>query len=225
MKTFSGFPSGKVRAITLPESVFTQLVPLIDDVDELKITLYVLYRLSEQRGRVRYLRRRELEQDDALQAMLGDEPEDAFRTALARAVERGTLLRAEARIQGRPEIVYFANSPRGRAAFEALRRGEGLPESGPAPRPNIFVLYEENIGVLTPLIAEELKEAEQLYPDEWIETAFREAVDLNKRSWRYIRAILERWRTEGRMDEESRRDREEDRRRYVEGKYGDFIER
>ena len=65
-------------------------------------------------------------------------------------------------------------------------------------RPDIFVLYEQNIGLLTPPIADELRQAEQTYPAGWIEEAFREAVALNKRSWRYIHAILERWRTQGR---------------------------
>ena len=43
-------------------------------------------------------------------------------------------------------------------------------------RPNIFVLYEQNIGLLSPLIAEDLKDAADQYPAEWIEAAFREAV-------------------------------------------------
>ncbi|HYT33545.1 MAG TPA: DnaD domain protein [Ktedonobacteraceae bacterium] len=66
-------------------------------------------------------------------------------------------------------------------------------------RPNIFVLYEQNIGLLTPLIADYLKDAADLYPQEWIEAAFREAVQHNKRNWSYISAILRRWETEGRQ--------------------------
>jgi DnaD/phage-associated family protein len=66
-------------------------------------------------------------------------------------------------------------------------------------RPNIFVLYEQNIGLLSPLIADELKEAADHFPAEWIEAAFREAVQYNKRKWSYIRAILRRWETEGRQ--------------------------
>lgn len=66
-------------------------------------------------------------------------------------------------------------------------------------RPNIFVLYEQNIGLLSPLLADELKDAADLYPPEWIEAAFREAVQHNKRKWSYIRAILRRWETEGRQ--------------------------
>ncbi|MBC7239383.1 MAG: DnaD domain protein, partial [Chloroflexi bacterium] len=67
-----------------------------------------------------------------------------------------------------------------------------------APRPNIFELYEQNIGLLQPLLAQELEEAARDYPPEWIEDAFRIAVERNVRHWRYIRAILERWATEGR---------------------------
>ena len=66
-------------------------------------------------------------------------------------------------------------------------------------RPNIFVLYEQNIGLLSPLLADELKDAADQYPAEWIEAAFLEAVQHNKRKWSYIRAILRRWETEGRQ--------------------------
>jgi DNA replication protein len=66
-------------------------------------------------------------------------------------------------------------------------------------RPNIFVLYEQNIGLLSPLIADQLRDAADQYPPEWIEAAFREAVQHNKRKWSYISAILRRWETEGRQ--------------------------
>lgn len=223
MRVFSGFPSG-MRAVRLPEPLFTDLLPLVDDLDELKLILHVLYRLGQQEGRVRYLRHRELLEDRLLLSGLTEASGAAVEAALTRAVERGTLLRAEATLDGRPEAVYFANTARGRAAFEAARRGQPLPEAAPTPRPSAFTLYEENIGPLTPLIAEELKEAEKLYPADWLQAAFREAVTHNKRSWKYIRAILERWRNEGRRDETDRRDREGDGRRYIEGAFGEFIE-
>jgi len=222
MKTFSGFPPGKVRSIRVPESLFTELVPIIDDLDELKLTLHVLHRLTQQQGQARYVRHRDLLDDQLLLNSLSDPSGATVEAALGRATERGTLLRAET--DEHREVVYFANTPRGRAALEALRRGEPLPEASPAHRPNVFILYEENIGPLTPLIAEELEEAEQLYPAAWVEEAFREAVALNKRSWKYIHAILKRWRSEGRRDETDRRGDEKDRRRYIEGEFGEFIE-
>ncbi len=79
--------------------------------------------------------------------------------------------------------------------------GHALPKTArvQVERPNIFVLYEQNIGLLSPLIADELRDAADQYPAEWIEAAFREAVQHNKRKWSYIRAILRRWETEGRQ--------------------------
>jgi DNA replication protein len=224
VKTFSGFPPGKVRSVSIPESAFAQLIPLIDGLAELKLTLHALWRLGQQREKVRYLRHADLAADQVLLAGLGDAPAEALDRALVQAVERGTLLRVEAATGDRTEELYFVNNPMGRAAVEAIARGEWPAELEPAERPNVFTLYEQNIGLLTPLIADELREAEQTYPAEWIEEAFHEAVALNKRSWKYIHAILERWRTEGRGDEAGRRPREAERRRYIEGEHGEYIE-
>ncbi|HEY73673.1 MAG: hypothetical protein B6I35_07475 [Anaerolineaceae bacterium 4572_32.2] len=222
MQIFSGFPPGQVSSASIPEPVFTELVPAIDDLAELKLTLHVLWRLGQQRGRVRYLRRADLASDQVLLAGLGHAPVDALRGALKRAVERGTLLEVETTVAGASETVYFANTAKGRAAVKSIERGGWPDELESAARPNVFAMYEANIGTLTPLIADELRAAEREYPAEWIEDAFRAAVSLNKRSWRYIHAILERWHTEGRG--EGSRSSEAERRRYVEGEYGEYIE-
>ncbi len=222
---FSGFPEGKTSTVRLPDVVFTELVTHIDDVTELRVTLLVLWRLAHRRARVApWVSRAELLHDTIVQRALGDDVEAALTCALERAVARGTLLHvAWERADGRVEQRYLANSPRGRAAAAALERGVEPAQADVGERPNIYTLYEQNIGSLTALLSEELQEAEETYPAAWIEEAFREAVRLNKRSWKYIRAILERWQSEGR-DEIGRRDREEDGRRYIEGKYADYIQ-
>jgi len=69
-------------------------------------------------------------------------------------------------------------------------------------RLSIFDLYEQNIGLLQPLLAEELLEAERTYPESWIRDAFRIAVQSNARRWRYIASILERWARDGKDDGE-----------------------
>ena len=80
------------------------------------------------------------------------------------------------------------------------------------------------MGLLQPLVADELRQAEREYPSEWIEEAFRLAAEANVRRWSYVRAILERWSTEGKGDGTSRRDSKEDYRRYTKGKYADLFE-
>lgn len=82
-------------------------------------------------------------------------------------------------------------------------KGDGE-EEGTAPlppeRPSVFSVYEQEIGVLTPIITEELLLAEKEYPPGWIEDALREASKNNKRNWKYALAILKRWAVEGRGD-------------------------
>ena len=105
------------------------------------------------------------------------------------------------------EELYFLNDEEGRRAVAMIERGdieiegvilrEGTVGEPPEPKANIFTLYEENIGMLTPILADEMKEAEETYPWPWIQEAVKMAVGRNKRSWRYIQAILRRWATEG----------------------------
>jgi len=58
-------------------------------------------------------------------------------------------------------------------------------------------LYEDNIGRLTPLIAERLKDIVEEYPSGWFEEALKESVTSEHRNLKYISAILERWQSEG----------------------------
>ena len=125
--------------------------------------------------------------------------------------------------------LYFLNSPRGRASAKAFASGEwqpadAIPAPAPPERPNIFKLYEQNIGPLTPMIADALKDAEQTYKPEWVSEALEIAVKNNKRSWKYVEVILRRWKEEGHAKKQDRRDPQEDGRRYTEGEYADFIE-
>ena len=62
----------------------------------------------------------------------------------------------------------------------------------------IFSLYEQEIGLLTPLIAEQIKDWVDNHPQNWIEEAIKISVESNKRNVRYINGILKNWRTDGR---------------------------
>lgn len=65
---------------------------------------------------------------------------------------------------------------------------------------NVFTLYESNIGPLTPIIADQLKDAENTYVFSWIEEAITLSVTNNKRNWRYCETILKRWKESGKDD-------------------------
>ncbi len=210
MKIFSGFPSGRLQVTPLPNLFFSELLPAIDDPAELKVTLHIFWLVAREKSRSQYVRADDLRGDRTLVqslAAVDAKPDEALARALNSAVERGTLLQFTARSDGKDaeDHFYFLNSEGGRRALERMERAGKSPRStiarepaAAAERPNIFALYEQNIGLLTPMISEELKEAEREYPADWIEEAFREAVEHNARNWKYIRAILERWKSEGR---------------------------
>jgi DNA replication protein len=226
MATFNGFPSSKEHLTPLPATFFSELLPEIDHLGELKVTLYAIWKLDRLTGEFRSLRRADFSGDARLMAALAKpalSADQALDEALERAVVRGTLLKVILKLENE-ETWYFLNSPKGRAAVQAIQEGNWRPAGNDAApieldhdRPNIFRLYEQNIGPLTPMLSEELREAEQTYPPEWIHDAVQIAVENNKRNWRYIAAILRRWQEKGRDERKApdRRDSEKDRRRYA----------
>ena len=231
--TFDGFPPGKVNFTRVPSLFFKELLPAIDTLEELKVTLYALWQVTRLEGEIRYLQEEDFTGDPEFMAGMGPSQKDqltAVRLGLERAVNRGILLQAEVPGEGEQSI-YFFNSPRGRKAIQALEDGSWRPSDGPGAganlsieRPNVFQLYEENIGPLTPLIADTLREAEDLYPASWIREAVEIAVANNVRKWKYIEAILQSWQDEGRDERKDRRHPEKDRRAYLEDEFSDFIE-
>jgi DNA replication protein len=197
----------KTGFISLPDTFFTQTVPKIQDLAELKVVLYVAYLALRKQDHPHSVTYKELKAESCrLSAELNEE---TLRQALGSAVEHGTLLHSTLNIDGMLGDVYSLTV-----------------DSRQPPSINIFTLYEQNIGMITPMIAEELKEAEKLYPPQWIEEAFKEAVTLNKRSWKYISRILERWASEGKDSGEYKRDIKKDGPdKYIKGRYGHLVKR
>lgn len=242
-KGFIGFPDARMKPVIVPDFFFTDLLPLIDDLAELKLTLHCFWLLNEQEGQLKYLRGADLRGDDTLLGSLTLDndlrtPAQALADALERATVRGVLLKLEIETGETDKTVedwYFINTVKGRQTLALVRQGklDELRSVLPAEarlkveRPNVFALYEQNIGLLTPLIADQLRDLEKSYPPDWIDEAFTIAVAGNKRALRYIQAILKRWETEGkdeRTHETNWRDSEADlRRRYIPDGYSDLI--
>jgi DnaD/phage-associated family protein len=233
---FAGFPTS-ARATPVPNLFFARLLPRIERAEEMLVTLYFFYAQGLRRRAPAFLTHRELAADATLARALanlcavpagrqGDDGE-ALDRGLALALQRGSLMRVKTTTDGRSEELYLVATPYNRRAAPQLvgtelALEEPLPPAAPAEPPNIFALYEENIGAITPLIADDLKDAEEHYHPRWIEEAFRRAVSLNKRNWRYVHSILRRWEAEGPDYEEAGRDTEADwlERRYARGKHG-----
>ena len=233
MVDFEGFqPNSQKTAI--PNVFFTRLMPLIKDAAELKIVLHVFWALQQKKASPRFVTFRELLGDKTLAPGLGEditEQVEALEQGLRGAVEKGVLITTEVEAEGLRNQLYMLNTPS--AARDVTRIQSRDIDFGRVPaditagetRPNIFSLYEDNIGPLTPLVSDELNDALDNNPEEWIVEAIQEAVKYEARNWKYIEAILKNWKTEGRSGGKARRHTKsrEDTDKYFQGKYGHLV--
>ena len=205
---YTGFPRG-VRYVPVPAPLLDSLLEKIDDLVELKCTLRAISILHSKKGYPRFVSLEELQADRSLSRGL-DTVQDAaailIERGMSKAVSRGTMAVVSVDQHGVQAHLFTLNTKFNRDALSKISQDKfdknkvlaSQSWERPVDTPNIFGLYEQNIGLLSPIIADELREAEELYPSIWITEAIEEAVKQNVRNWRYISRILERWENEGR---------------------------
>jgi len=238
MDSFKGFNPNKDHATPIPPEFFSSLLPQIKDLFELKTVLYLFWYFQHTEIEFPYFATRQLEQDPLILSGFGSTRSEQLKNlhhSFHLAEKDGIILTSTGLDLGETRV-YFLNTPKGRQGIELFQNGslklqpdhDSLVKLTKA-RPNIFKLYEENIGVITPIIAETLTELEETYPQQWIEEAFTEAIKNNVRKLRYIEVILKNWQEEGKHERTDRRrgkkDKEEyDPDRYIDGDFSDFID-
>jgi DNA replication protein len=205
--TFKGFPA-QSRLVRIPEVFFQEVLPEIKDINELRVTLYTLWYLERLDQPVKFLTINDYLRDKTFMQSLGSEGKQDLLSGLEKSIARGTLLCSVERPFASEDALILANTQRGRAVLSALRSGKYTVDQLASQtvqmdvlRPNIFELYEQNIGAITPMMAEILKDAETRYPAGWIEEAMELAVQNNSRRWKYIETILRKWKENGRDGE------------------------
>jgi len=195
---YEGFPKG-VRNIPVPSPIFGPLLEQIDTLDELKCTLRLIWLIQKKGGRNQYLTEAEIKSDRILSNSLGNH--NVMKTVRA-AVARGVFIY----FLSKPNMtqIFTLNSEYGRKLAETSDwitvENDPEPWHSEESLPTVFTLYEQNIGIITPIIADKIKEAEDLYPSSWIPEAISESVTNNKRNWNYISTVLESWKTRGKRD-------------------------
>ena len=208
----------------VPDPLLGDVLQSIDSLAELKCILRALWHIHRKKGALRCVTLGELRADPVLQ---GELDEDEIADAMNGGARRGIFARASVNTERGRTTLFVLNQETHRAALRRAVAGtltlpQGDEDSTAEPpstkkRPNVFDLYEQEIGMITPLVADELKSAEADYPREWTETAIREAALSGKRSWPYVRAILRRWEREGKTDGKfGRNTKARDPRGYIE---------
>jgi DNA replication protein len=230
--TFKGFPSDFNHSSSIPEVFFSELLPEINSSGELKVLLYAFWYLGKIEQHPAFITHQQFSDDKKFMAGLAKDNTEAIRIlkeSLESCIKRQTLLVAYPAEKRIDEGIFFINNLKGRAVVLAIEKQRWKPDMKAhievtldMLRPTVFQLYEQNIGPLTPMIAEDLKDAETLFPVEWLEDAIHIAVQNNVRRWKYVESILKSWKEKGR-NEADKRDRQQDRGKYIQGEYGDII--
>lgn len=216
---FGGFDVDDSRDVRIPAAFFSEILPKITSIDELQATLAVFRHVAETGAGFEIpISEESLAADKDLRFALREdgsprEPDRRIALGLDLALARGTILRFVAMSDRTEAVWYYVNNTVNRATLAAMTRGainapavvwvNSKPPEIAAELPNAFRLYEQNIGPLTPILADQIRVAIEEYPDEWIEEAIGEAVAYNRRSWRYISRILENWSVQGKSDRDS----------------------
>jgi DnaD/phage-associated family protein len=127
------------------------------------------------------------------------------------AEERGTLTRAVSSTMTTTWLPVIAKDtvciPRGnrtvspgKGKLPVKESKESNKENTTTTTANIFKVYEQNIGPLTPLISEDLTDLAKTYTDEWVRRAMVEAATSNVRNLKYIKAVLAGYKERGSPD-------------------------
>ena len=202
--------------VSFPASFIRDIAPNIRSMEELQVSLAFFRTLEEAGGFAQPIPEKSMLRDRNLRGALRVEgspraPDTRIAKGLELALARGTLIRLVSSEGRRQAVFYYLNTPENRSSIRLMETGELAPPRALWPddsppqividRPNAFRLYEQNIGPLTPLIADQISRAIEDYPDDWIEDALTEAVSYNRRSWRYVSRILENWQAAGRSED------------------------
>jgi DnaD/phage-associated family protein len=228
MMSFKGFTSQGL-GVEIPANFFSEVLPEISDLNALKILLLAIFQANRSESQVSYF------SPESICSQYFSDEEEAFWKGLEINLENDWLLSASiSQGEGNKKEICLLNTAKNAAAVEAIEKGEFRLSDDeldflPQQRPDIFRLYEENIGPLTPIIADSLKDLEENYPADWIIEAIWTAVKNNARTLRYIEVVLQNWQEEGRNDRTDRRRRKKteeefDPDRYKGGEFSDFFD-
>ena len=224
-------PNAANQLVPLPADFITRVMPQITSMLELKVTLHLFALVTRQTSRPRRVSWDALVTDEILAQSLQvvavhARPSDLLAEGLGLAVKRGTIMHVVRPDAHGRAINWYLVHTAANLAWAQRHDASAEPSAELLPIPSIVAVYEQHIGVVTPMILAELQRAEAQYPATWLPDAIREAVLANVRSWRYIAKVLARWSKDGRGDTTSAASGTEiDVTRYTDGAYGDLFRR
>ena len=209
---FVGFPAGGMEEVPIPARLLTDLLSRVDSLAETRLTLYCYQQVGRLSEPDAWLRAGELRSDPVLLELMSGlselhTPREVLDDALEKALVRNSLLGlALPGTDGKPDdTALFLNTETGRRLRASMQtagaeaRGDGaIPGIAQLSESEPFRLYHQNFGLLTPVLADQLRNLIEDFPLPWVCEAMEIAVARNKKALAYVKAILNRWEREAR---------------------------
>lgn len=221
---FQGFESPKENWSKLPHELINHL-HLMTSEAEVKIVLYILrhtWGFGDDEKKItidEFCNGRKRRDGSRLDNGIGLSI-NSVRDGIARAIEHGFIeMTEDATDKGRIKRYYHLRGseldsqkliPRGsevdthlsevdtRTEKDTVREKlKEKQEEGDSSFAKICTAYQGEIGFISPIAADKLKELMTLYPPEWIVESFGIAATSNKRRLDYCEGILKRWKSDG----------------------------
>jgi DnaD/phage-associated family protein len=123
------------------------------------------------------------------------------RANAERTLSDGTA-RKERKVKDKKEDISPSSPPAAAIIIRPKKEGDDLTEKTEGvdldPKvADVAKCYEANVGILTPMVSEHLKDIATEYPVEWFTEAVKVACDANVRNLKYIESIMGRWKVDG----------------------------
>ena len=190
-----GFPAG-VAFTPVPSPLLGELLERLDNVDELRIVLRAIWLLSKKPASARFATTEELCGDSTVAVMLGaygDELAVKVAKGLDAATGKGIFLR----IEGEGGSAFALNTEPMRRQRDQGNLRPAAHRSEPVAAPKFDVgsdavaaAYEENIGIITPVVGEKLRDLLNNYEEKEVLGAIAAAALKGARSMRFIEVVL-----------------------------------
>ena len=202
--------------IPVPAQLFTEILPRLHNESQLRATLYTWYAIMSKGSGQRYVYLSQLLTDPVLLSWfthLGGK--NGIQRGLDQSCREGIFLQLQI---GEDDKILAPNDESGARLItdmksESVAHHNQSRDSSPETNyertvvSNVVEKYENEIGMLTPVIADMIAIAEQMYPTTWILEALDIAAQSNARSWKYVTAILARWKNEGKNNDNEKTSR------------------
>lgn len=94
------------------------------------------------------------------------------------------------------------------------------PEKTEITPDDICSLYEDEIGLLTPLMRKNIEESLDTFPADWVVDAIKTASEANVKKWSYIAKVLGNWARDGKPDLAT----PDEASKYTSGEFGKYVQ-